>query len=109
VTIAQLQNERLWFDCNIIGTYQIKFKNENASEITFEIQNYTRHQFKELLEKLLWGLIAQSNYTDSWYIEYYIKNENEPRFQILSSLNECKLEDYIDIYLNNESDVLEGS
>jgi hypothetical protein len=38
-----------------------------------------------------------------------VKGEYELRYQILSPLNEGKLEEYIDIYLNNESDVLEGS
>jgi hypothetical protein len=47
--------------------------------------------------------------TDSWYTEYHVKGENEPRYQILSPLNEGKLEEYIDIYLNNESKVLDGS
>jgi hypothetical protein len=61
--------------------------------------------FKELKEKLLLGRMSSANYTDSWYIEYYVKGENEPRYQILSPLNEGKLEEYIDIYLKNESDV----
>jgi hypothetical protein len=38
-----------------------------------------------------------------------VKGDNESRYQILSPLNQGKLEEYIDIYLNNESDVLEGS
>jgi hypothetical protein len=53
--------------------------------------------------------MARANYTDSWYIKYNIKGENEPRYQVLSPLNEGKLEEYIDTYLNNESDVLSGS
>jgi hypothetical protein len=53
--------------------------------------------------------LSRANYTDSWYIEYNIKGENEPRYQILSPLNENKLEEYIDTYLNNEVDVLAGS
>jgi hypothetical protein len=53
--------------------------------------------------------MSRANDMDSWYIEYYIKGENEPRYQILSPLNERKLEEYIDRYLNNESDVLDGS
>jgi hypothetical protein len=52
--------------------------------------------------------MSRANYTDSWYIEYYIKGENEPRNQMLSPLNEGKLEEYIDIYLNNESNELDG-
>jgi hypothetical protein len=35
--------------------------------------------------------------------------KNEPRHQILSPLNEGKLEFYIDVYLNNETEALEGS
>jgi hypothetical protein len=104
-----LNNERLVFDNNIVGAYQRKFKKENAREIIFDTHNYRRAQFKELLERLLLGLLFHANYTDSWYIEYYIKGENEPRYQVLSPLNEGKLEEYIDIYLNNESDVLVGS
>jgi hypothetical protein len=42
-------------------------------------------------------------------IEYYLKNENEPRYQILSPLNEGKLEEYTDVYRNNDFDVLKGS
>jgi hypothetical protein len=53
--------------------------------------------------------MSRATYTDSWYIEYHVKCENEPRYQILSQLNEGKLEEYIDIYLNNQSDVLDGS
>jgi hypothetical protein len=53
--------------------------------------------------------MSRANYMDSWYIEYNIKGENEPRYQILSPLNEGKLEESIDVYLNNESDVLYGS
>jgi hypothetical protein len=52
--------------------------------------------------------MSHATYTDSWYIEYNMKRENEPRYQVLSSLNEGKLEEYIDTYLNNESDVLSG-
>jgi hypothetical protein len=53
--------------------------------------------------------MSRANYTDSWYIEYNIKGENEPRYHVLSPLNEGKLEEYIDTYLNNEVDVLAGS
>jgi hypothetical protein len=53
--------------------------------------------------------MSKSNYTDSWYIEYNIKGENEPRYQVLSPLDEGKLEEYIDTYLNNEVDVLVDS
>jgi hypothetical protein len=104
-----LNNERLVFDNNIVGTYQRKFRKENVHEIIFDTHNYRRPQFKELLERLLLGLMSRANYTDSWYIEYNIKGENEPRYQMLSSLNEGKLEDYIDTYLNNEIDTLSGS
>jgi hypothetical protein len=86
-----LQNERLVFDNTITGTYQRKFIKENAREIIFDISNYRRHQFKELLERLLLGLMSHANYMDSWYIEYNIKGENEPRYQILSPLNKGKL------------------
>jgi hypothetical protein len=60
-----LQNERLIFDDNIIGTYQRKFKKENAREISFDTKKYRRAQFKELLEKLLLGLMSHANYTNS--------------------------------------------
>jgi hypothetical protein len=53
--------------------------------------------------------MSHANYTDSWYIEYNIKGENEPRYQVLSPLNENTLVEYIDTYLNNENDVLSGS
>jgi hypothetical protein len=74
-----------------------------------DTSRYRRPQFKELLEKLLLGLMSWANYTDSWYIEYNIKRENEPRYQILSPLNEGKLEEYIDTYLSNEVETLAGS
>jgi hypothetical protein len=35
-----LQNERLVSDDNIVGTYQRKFKNENAYEISFDTNKY---------------------------------------------------------------------
>jgi hypothetical protein len=53
--------------------------------------------------------MISSNYADSWFIEYHVKGENEPRYKILSPLNQDKLEEYIDIYFNNESDVITGS
>jgi hypothetical protein len=53
--------------------------------------------------------MSRANYTDLWYIEYYIKDENEPRYQVLSPLKGSKLEEYIDTYHNNESDVVDGS
>jgi hypothetical protein len=53
--------------------------------------------------------MSRANNTDFSYIEYHVKGENEPRYQILLPLNEGKLEVYIDIYLNNETDVLDGS
>jgi hypothetical protein len=37
-----LNNERLVFDNNIVGTYQRKFRKENALEITFDTHNYRR-------------------------------------------------------------------
>jgi hypothetical protein len=84
VNVNPLQNEKLVFDDNIVGTYQHKFKKENSREISFDTSNFRRLQFKELLEKLLLGLMNHANYTDSWYIEYNIRGENEPRYKILS-------------------------
>jgi hypothetical protein len=79
-----LNNERLVFDNNITDSYQFKFTKENASEIIFDTSRYRRPQFKELLERLLLGLMSKAIYTDSWYLEYNIKVENEPRYQVLS-------------------------
>jgi hypothetical protein len=87
-----LQNEKLVFDDTISGTYQLKFKKENAREIIVDTYNYRRPQFKELLERLLLGLMSRTNYMDSWYLEYNTKGENEPRYQVLSPINEGKLE-----------------
>jgi hypothetical protein len=53
--------------------------------------------------------MSGANYTDSRYIEYHVNGENEHRYQILLPLNEGKLEEYIEIYLNNESEILESS
>jgi hypothetical protein len=53
--------------------------------------------------------MSRANYRDSWYIEYNIKGENEPRYQILSPLYIGKLEEYINTYLNNKSEELTGS
>jgi hypothetical protein len=108
VNFNPLNNERLVFDNNIVGIYQGKFK-KNAREIIFDARNYRRAQFKELFERLLLGLLYPVNYSDSWYIKYYIKGENEPRYQILSPLKEANLEEYIDTYLNNETEALAGS
>jgi adenylate kinase family enzyme len=58
---SPLKNERLVFDDNIIGSYQHKFKKENAREIIFDTHNYRRVQFKELLERLLLGVISRAN------------------------------------------------
>jgi hypothetical protein len=82
-----------------------------SCEVAFvdDTGNYRCDQFKELLERLLLGLMSRANYTDSWNREYFIKGENEPRYQVLSPLNENKLEEYIDTYLNNESEVLASS
>jgi hypothetical protein len=65
---APLQNEKLVFDDNIVGTYRGKFKKENAREIIFDTSKYRRPQFKELLERLLLELMSRANYTDSWFI-----------------------------------------
>jgi hypothetical protein len=56
-----LQNEKLVVDNNITGTYQSKFKKENAREIIFDISKYRRPQFKELLERLLLKLMSVAN------------------------------------------------
>jgi hypothetical protein len=61
------------------------------------------------MEKLLLGLIIPANNIDSWSSEYYIKNEREPRYQILSLPNEGNLEEYLDVYLDNVTEILEGS
>jgi hypothetical protein len=53
--------------------------------------NYKNNQFKELFETLLLGLMQKTNSGDSWYIEYNVKGEDEPRYQILSPMNEDKL------------------
>jgi hypothetical protein len=37
--------------------------------------------------------MSRANYRDSLYIEYNIKGENEPRYKVLSPLNEGKLEE----------------
>jgi hypothetical protein len=47
VNYDPLQTKRLVFDDNIVGTYQRKFKKENACEITFDTHNNRRAQFKE--------------------------------------------------------------
>jgi hypothetical protein len=60
-----LQNEKLVFDNNIVDIYQRKFKKENAREIIFDTSKYRRPQFKELLERLLLGLMYRANYRDS--------------------------------------------
>jgi hypothetical protein len=60
-----LQNERLVFDNNIVGTYQRKFRKENAREIIFDTHNYRKLQFKELLEKLFLGLMSRAHIIDS--------------------------------------------
>jgi hypothetical protein len=53
--------------------------------------------------------MSKTNLGDSWYIEYSVKGEDEPRYQILSPMNEDKLLMYIDTYLTNEQYYIDGS
>jgi hypothetical protein len=52
--------------------------------------------------------MGKTHLGDSWYIEYNIKDEDEPRYQILSPLNEDKLLMYINTYLKNEQYYIDG-
>jgi hypothetical protein len=52
------------------------------------------------------GLINVLHLGDSWYIEYKIKDDDEPRYQVLSPMNEDKLKINIENYLNSSDDPL---
>jgi hypothetical protein len=58
---------------------------------------------------LLQGLLNRGRLTDSWRIEYYAKNENEPRYQVLSPMNQDQLQIYIDNFLTQNQEIQEGS
>jgi hypothetical protein len=47
-------------------------------------------QFKKLLEELLLSLWKKAKLGDSWYIEYTVKDETEPRYQVLTPKIEDK-------------------
>jgi hypothetical protein len=49
----------------------------------------------------------RTNDKDSWHIEYHAKDENELRYQILLMVNEYKLENFNDMYLNKENEIFE--
>jgi hypothetical protein len=53
--------------------------------------------------------MQKRNLGDSWCVEYCVKGEDEPRYQILSPMNEDKLLMYIDTYLTNEQYYIDGS
>jgi hypothetical protein len=81
----KLDNEKLRYNKDITGTQ--KFSKINAREFEINTNHYTQNQNKELFERLLLGVINVSHLGDSWYIEYKIKNEDEPRYQVLSPMN----------------------
>jgi hypothetical protein len=49
-----LNNERLVFENNIVGTYQRKFKKENAREIIFDTSRYRRAQSRSYWKGCYW-------------------------------------------------------
>jgi hypothetical protein len=66
-------------------------------------------QLKELFELVFLGIIQRSNLGDSWYIEYNVVGKDEPRYQVLSPMNEEKLLIHIHAYLTNEQDECDNS
>jgi hypothetical protein len=66
-----------------------------------------------MLQKTTWETFTRSTQErksdDSWYIQYKVKDENELRYQVLSSMNEDRLKRYIDTYLVQEQGMLNGS
>jgi hypothetical protein len=102
-------NEKYKFNETFNSTFHRKFSRVNAKEFEINTKHYTKIQFKELFESLLLGLMSKTNLGDSWYNEYSIKGEDEPRYQILSPMNEEKLLMYIDTYLINDQYYIDGS
>jgi hypothetical protein len=81
-------------------------KKINAREFKINTKYYTHNQTKDLFARLLLGLINVSHLGDSWYIEYKIKDDDEPRYQVFSPINEDKLKIYIENYFNSSDDPL---
>jgi hypothetical protein len=100
----KLDNEKLIYNQDIIGSR--KFSKINAREFEINTNHYTQNQSQELFERLLLGLMNISHLGDSCYIEYKIKDEDEPRYQVLSPMNEDKLKIYIETYLNSGDGLL---
>jgi hypothetical protein len=58
---------------------------------------------------LLLRLLKKAKLADSWYIEYKVKDENEPRYQVLSPMSKYKLKQYIHIFLVQEQNIQDVS
>ncbi|GMO12687.1 MAG: hypothetical protein Ta2E_01170 [Mycoplasmoidaceae bacterium] len=104
-----LASEKLVYDDNIKEAFHRKFRKENAREFNIYARYFTSNQFKELLERLLFGLLNLSKLGDFWVIEYHVENKIEPQYQVLSPMNKDQLESYVINYLQNEQDVFDGS
>jgi hypothetical protein len=74
-----LAAERLIYNEGINGTFQRKFKKQGGREFNVNTSRLTHKRFKILLEDLLLGLLQGAKLGDSWYIEYQVKREAEPR------------------------------
>jgi hypothetical protein len=98
-------NEKLIYNEQINGAFQWKFRKQGGREFNTDMSHLTHSQFKELFEKLLLGLLKKAKLSDSWYIEYKIKDETGLRYQVLSPMNEHKLKDYINISLVQEPEI----
>jgi hypothetical protein len=82
-----LQNEKLIFDNNITGTYQLKFTKENARELMFDTSRYRRNLFKELFyQKTRNDLLDQAHRT-SMEIGHFKSDNSALENDVLTQLN----------------------
>ncbi|GMO19542.1 MAG: hypothetical protein Ta2E_10490 [Mycoplasmoidaceae bacterium] len=77
------------------------YKLENGREFQVDTHRFSQSQLKGLLKRLFLGISNKSNLYNPWYIEYNVEGEQEPRYQVLSPMNQDKLETYITNYLEN--------
>jgi hypothetical protein len=98
VNIQPLANEKLIYNHVINCPFQRQFRKEGDREFNIDTSHFNHSRFKILLEGLLLGILKKVKQGDSWHIEYTVKDENDPRYQVLSRMNEDKLKHGIDTY-----------
>jgi hypothetical protein len=97
----------LIYNKGINRTFQRKFRKENRREFQVETKRFTHNQFKELFERLLLRALKNGRLEDSWSIEYQIKDDDEPRYQELSSMNEICV--FLNLVVSKSVSIRRGS